>query len=186
MNSPDDPEIRSLPDSGPSIPEDAPAVSDKDALETWLKSAGFENSDSPFTARIVRTIGVYLTRIGLFPNSLACEIIADVDFTSSVTMVQLPASSFVRSTAFEGVWLTDTGLPPDSIRSTPFPRRRKILYCPAVVPALKATSKSVYEQWSRDQLFAGVPPVPFTPDGHSVSAGGTQYLVVNQQLLREL
>lgn len=186
MNSSDDPNIPAPTNHVPSVYTDAPPDTDADLLETWMIAAGIEGNDSPFSRRIIRTVGEFLTKVGQLPNSPACEIIADVDFTSSVTIVQLPASSFIKSDAFEGMWLTDTGLAPDSIRSTPFPRRRRILYCASVVPALKATSKSVREPVSRDQLFTGVPPMPPIAGQRSATSAGTQYIVVNQQMLRDL
>lgn len=164
-----------------------PRVSEVNAqLSAWLDAAGFGDDAPSYTVQTIRKIGAFLENSGLLPRELVVQILADIDLAQGVTIVQLPASAFVKSDEFDGYWLTDTGLAADTLRSNPFPRRKKLFACLGVVPAIKAASKSVLTEHRREFLFSGMIPQVAPNNPFTTSSAGTQYLVVHLQQLREI
>ncbi|MCA9058581.1 MAG: hypothetical protein KDA96_21410 [Planctomycetaceae bacterium] len=165
--------------------EAAASVVTPESLIAWFEASGLHDDGSEFTRRILRSTGEFLQRSGQLSEELVLQLLADVDFSQPVTVARLPQTTFVRSDAVAGGWYTDTGLTVEQVRAIRGPRRGQIYSPISVIPALKATSRTVQDGWTKDQLFGNVAP-QLARQHSQLAAGGTQYLVFEEKKLRPI
>jgi len=153
---------------------------------SWFEASGISETASMFERRVLKTAGDFLSRVGRISEDEIAALLADIDFSSALTVVPLPQSVFVREPFQSACWYTDTGLSVETVRTLPGARREKLYSPVSVIPALKCRSKTQSSVWAVDRLFPAVSPQTVRQMCLNGLTGGGQYLVFQHQSLREL
>lgn len=155
-------------------------------IQSWLDSVrGFDDT-TQIVQHVVRT-GKVLRGLGNLSPEATCRYLAEIDFMMPVLVVRLPDSAYVQySEDFESRWHTDIGYGPQAVAQGGRLRRRKLFTPRTNTPALKVSAIDIKDDCTIQNVFLNLSPAVKQRFGAPHHNAGSQYLVLNTKLMKQI